>query len=79
MGFTFRDELVNSTLPYQAGERFARLYVLNRDGGRLDLDLERYHAFRDRATTFEHVGAVTVAAVHAVRTAPKKSSPFAAP
>jgi predicted permease len=58
MGFTFRDELVNSALPYQAGERFARFYVLNRDGGRLDLDLERYHAFRDRATTFEHVGAV---------------------
>ncbi len=64
MGFTFRDELVNSTLPYQAGERFARLYVLNRDGGRLDLDLERYHAFRDQAATFEHVGAVGGAAVH---------------
>jgi len=59
MGFTFRDELVNSTLPYQAGERFARLYVLDREGGRLDLDLERYHAFRDRAATLEHVGAVT--------------------
>ena len=58
MGFTFRDELVNSTLPYQAGERMARLYVLDREGHRLDLDLERYHAFRDRATTFEHVGAV---------------------
>jgi predicted permease len=58
MGFTFRDELVNSTLPYQAGPRFARLFVLDRDGGRLDLDLERYHAFRDRATTLEHVGAV---------------------
>lgn len=58
MGFTLRDELVNSTLPYQAGDRFARLYVLNRDGGRLDLDLERYHAFRDRASTFEHIGAV---------------------
>lgn len=60
MGFTFWDELVNSALPYQAGERFARLYVLNRDGGRVDLDLDRYHAFRDRATTLEHVGAVGV-------------------
>ena len=58
MGFTFRDELVNSTLPYQAGERMARVYVLNRDGARLDLDLERYHALHDRATSFEHIGAV---------------------
>ncbi len=60
MAFTFWDELINSALPYQAGERFARLYVLNRDGGRIDLDLERYHAFRDRAATLEHVGAVGV-------------------
>ena len=57
MGFTFRDELVNSKLPYQAGDRFARFIVLNRDGGRLDLDLERYHTLRDRATSFEHIGA----------------------
>jgi putative ABC transport system permease protein len=57
MGFTFRDELVNSKLPYQAGDRFFRVLVFNRDGGRLDLDLERYHALRDRATSFEHLGA----------------------
>jgi predicted permease len=59
MGFTFRDELVNSTLPYQAGERIARLFVLDREGNRLNVDIERYHAFRDRASTLEHVGAVT--------------------
>ena len=59
MGFTFRDELLNSKLPYQAGERMARLFAFNRDGQRLDIDLERYHAFRDRAETFAHVGAVT--------------------
>src|SRR5688500_2952652 len=58
MGFTLRDEIINGSLPYQAGDRIARLYVLNRDGGRLDLDLARYHAFRDGATTFEHLGAV---------------------
>ena len=57
MGFTLRDELVNAKLPYPAGERFARLEAADRDGGRIDLDLERYHAFRDRATSFEHVGA----------------------
>lgn len=58
MGFTFRDELLNSTLPYRAGERMARLEAFNRDGQRLDIDLERYQAFRDRAQTFAHVGAV---------------------
>ena len=40
-GFTLRDQIINSSLPYQAGDRIARLYVMNRDGGRLDLDLAR--------------------------------------
>ena len=57
MGFTFREELVNSTLPYQAGPRMARIYVLDREGGRLDLDLERYRMLRDEAAAFEHIGA----------------------
>src|SRR5688572_21971473 len=60
MGFTFREELVNGKLPYQAADRMVRVYVLNRDGGRLDLDLERYRALRDRAASFEHIGAVGV-------------------
>src|SRR6188508_2054666 len=34
MGFTFREELLHSTLPYQAGDRMVRVYVLNRDSGR---------------------------------------------
>ncbi len=58
MGFTFREALVNSTLPYENGERFARFNVYDRDGGRIDLDLARYHLFSERAATFEHVGAV---------------------
>ena len=57
MGFTLRDELINSTLPYAAGERFARIYVLDREGSRATIDLDRYHAFRDHAQSFEHVGA----------------------
>jgi hypothetical protein len=32
MGFTFRDELMNGKLPYQAGDRFARVHVLSREG-----------------------------------------------
>jgi putative ABC transport system permease protein len=57
MGFTFRDALLNSRLPYATGDRFGQVFVFNRDGGRLDLDLERYRAFRDRAASFAHVGA----------------------
>jgi hypothetical protein len=58
IGFTFRDLLVNSRLPFQAGERFARFHAFDRSGDRLDPDLERYHTFRDRAASFEHVGAL---------------------
>jgi predicted permease len=57
IGFTFRDELLNSRLPYASGDRFARVFGLDRDGGRVALDLDRYHAVRDRAGSFEHVGA----------------------
>ena len=57
IGFTFRDLLLNYTLPYAAGDRFARLIAFDRDGDRIDPDVERYHAFRDRAASFEHVGA----------------------
>ena len=59
MGFTFRDALMNSSLPYRAGERIARVFLFNRDGARLDVDVARYHAFRDHGQSFEHVGAVT--------------------
>ena len=45
MGFTLRDAIVHGTLPYEGGERFARFNVFDRDGGRIDLDLERYHLF----------------------------------
>ena len=79
MGFTFWDELVNSALPYQAGERFARLYVLNRDGGRVDLDLERYHAFRDRADDARARRRRRRASVHRDCTVLATSNPFTAP
>src|SRR5262245_29153044 len=59
IGFTFRDAMLHSTLPYASGDRFGRVFAFNRDGRRLDVDLERYRAFRDRASTFVHVGAVS--------------------
>src|SRR4051812_40117640 len=58
MGFTFRDAMVNGKLPIAGGERFARLNVYDRDGGRFDLNLARYHAFLEKAASFEHLGAV---------------------
>src|SRR5688572_26930535 len=60
MGYTFREELVNGTLPYAAGDRFARIFALTREGERVDLDIDRYQAIREQATTFEYVGAVAV-------------------
>ena len=60
MGFTFREELVNGRLPYQAGDRFARFYVLSRAGNPVEPNIEQYHAIRDRAISFEHVGAFGV-------------------
>ena len=60
IGFTFREEIVNGRLPYQAGDRFARVYVLSRAGNPVEPTIEQYHALRDRAGSFEHVGAVGV-------------------
>jgi putative ABC transport system permease protein len=58
MGFTFREVMVHGQLPFTNGERFARFNVYDREGGRIDLDLARYHLFLEKAATFEHVGAV---------------------
>src|SRR6186713_1441436 len=60
IGFTFREEIINGRLPYQAGDRFARLFVLNKNGSRVEPSIEQYHELRDRAVTLEHVGAVGV-------------------
>ena len=58
IGFTFREAMVSATLPFDNGDRFARLNVYDREGGRIDLDLARYHLFLEKAATFEHIGAV---------------------
>ncbi|HWI17131.1 MAG TPA: ABC transporter permease, partial [Vicinamibacterales bacterium] len=60
MGYTFREDLINGTLPYAAGDRFARIFALTKEGARIDLDIERYQAIRERATSFEYVGALAV-------------------
>ncbi|HUQ88462.1 MAG TPA: ABC transporter permease [Vicinamibacterales bacterium] len=60
IGFTFREEITNGQLPYQAGDRFARLFVLTEAGDRVEPSLEQYHQLRDHAVSFEHVGAMGV-------------------
>src|SRR4030095_8183535 len=60
IGFTFREEIVNGRRPYHAGERVARVYVLSHAGTPVEPHIEQYHALRDRAASFEHVGAVGV-------------------
>ncbi len=59
MGFTFRDALMNSSLPYRAGDRIGRVHAFNRDGYLADIDIDRYRTLRDRGTSFEHVGLVS--------------------
>jgi predicted permease len=59
MGFTVRDEVINATLPYRAGDRFVRINLVTADSSRLDPAVEVYQAFRDHATTLEHVGAAS--------------------
>src|SRR6188508_3198316 len=54
MGFTLREAMVNSVLPYKAGERFVRVFLFDK-GGRSDPDVELYRAIRDRASSFELV------------------------
>src|SRR5690349_8439179 len=56
MGFTLREAMVNSVLPYKAGERFVRIFVFDKSG-RNDPDIELYHAIRDRASSMELVAA----------------------
>jgi putative ABC transport system permease protein len=59
MGFTLREALVNSVLPYQAGDRFIRVFLYDKDG-RTDPGVELYHALRDRAAaTVELVAAAS--------------------
>jgi putative ABC transport system permease protein len=58
MGFTVRDATLNSVLPFSGGERFSQLTAFDRDGGRIQVDLARYHAFLERSEKLEHVGAL---------------------
>jgi len=58
VGFTLREAVLNSQLPFANGDRFVRLVLHSEAEDNVQLDLEAYHAVRDTSTSFAHLGAV---------------------
>ena len=58
IGFTLRDAVLNSRLPFANGDRFVRLVLHSEAEDNVELDLETYHAIRDTSRSFAHLGAV---------------------
>src|SRR5262245_15428825 len=57
VGFTLREAVLHSSLPFANGDRFVRLVLHSEAEDNVELDLERYHAIRDTSTSFAHLGA----------------------
>ncbi len=57
-GAAVLEATVFSELPFDGAERFVRLRAYAEPGGRVDLDLERYHRLVEDADSFELIGAV---------------------
>lgn len=58
IGFTLREAILNSRLPFANGDRFVRLVLHSEADDNVELDLDAYHAIRDTSKTFAHLGAV---------------------
>lgn len=58
IGFTLREAILNSQLPFANGDRFVRLVLHSEADDNVQLDLDAYHAIRDTSTSFAHLGAV---------------------
>jgi len=58
VGFTLREAVLNSVLPFANGARFVRLVLHSDADDNVDLDLDAYHAIRDTSKSFAHLGAV---------------------
>ena len=58
IGFTLRDAVLNSSLPFANGDRFVRLVMHSEADDNVELDLDAYHAIRDTSNSFAHLGAV---------------------
>ena len=57
VGFTLRDAVLNSSLPFANGDRFVRLVLHSDAEDNVELDLAAYLAIRDTSKTFVHLGA----------------------
>ena len=57
IGFTLREAVLYSPLPFANGDRFVRLVMHSEAEDNVDVDLDGYHAIRDTSKTFVHLGA----------------------
>ena len=57
IGFTLREAVLNSSLPFTNGDRFVRLVMHSDAEDNVEVDLDGYHAIRDTSKTFVHLGA----------------------
>jgi predicted permease len=57
VGFTLRDAVLYSPLPYANGDRFVRLVLHSEADDNVEVDLDGYHAIRDTSKAFVHLGA----------------------
>ena len=58
IGFTLREAILNSQLPFANGNRFVRLVLHSEADDNVEVDLDVYHAIRDTSKSFAHLGAV---------------------
>ena len=57
IGFTLREAVLYSPLPFANGDRFVRLVLHSEAEDNVEVDLDGYHAIRDTSKTFVHLGA----------------------
>ena len=57
IGFTLREAVLNSSLPFANGDRFVRLVMHSDAEDNVEVDLDGYHAIRDTSKAFVHLGA----------------------
>lgn len=57
IGFTLREAVLFSSLPFANGDRFVRLVMHSEAEDNVEVDLDGYHAIRDTSKTFVHLGA----------------------
>ncbi|HEX6164053.1 MAG TPA: ABC transporter permease, partial [Vicinamibacterales bacterium] len=56
-GFTLREAVLFSPLPFANGDRFVRLVMHSEAEDNVEVDLDGYHAIRDTSKAFAHLGA----------------------